>query len=64
MLGMGDTIFKRDCKKFIDTACPTRRMWFGKFMILYKLRMIFIKKRDFGVTSEMAKDLLVGWYIE
>ena len=63
MLGMGDTIFKRDCKKFTDTACPTQGLWFGKFMVLYKLRMIFIKKRDFGVTSEMAKDLLVGWYI-
>ena len=60
---MGDAIFERDCKNFIDTACPTRGLWFGKFMRLYKLRMIFIKKHDFGVTSEMAKALLVVWDI-
>ena len=33
-------------------------------MRLYKLQMIFIKKHYFGVTSEMAKALLVGWDIE
>ena len=61
---MGDTIFERDCKKFTDTACTNRGLWFGNFMILYKLRIIFIKKHYFGVTSEMAKALLVGWDIE
>ena len=30
----------------------------------YKMRMIFINKHDFGVTSEIAKAILVGWEIE
>ena len=64
VLGMGDTIFERDCKKFTDTACSTQGPWFGKFMRLYQLWMRFIKKHYFGVTSEMAKALLVGWYID
>ena len=60
---MGDTIFERDSKNFTDTACPTQGPWFGNFMRLYKLRMRFIKKGGFGVTSDMAKALLVGWDI-
>ena len=61
---MGDTIFKRDGKKFTDIACPTRGPWFGKLMRSYKLWMRLIKKHDFGVTSQMVKALLVGWDIE
>ena len=32
VLGMGDTIYSRYGVKFIETVCPTRRTWFGKFM--------------------------------
>ena len=32
VLEMGDTIFARDGKKFTDTACPNRGLWFEKFM--------------------------------
>ena len=61
MLGLGDTIYSRDGGKFTETACPTRRPWFGKFMRGSKLGMGVIKKHDFGVTSETVKALLEGW---
>ena len=61
VLGMGHRILSRDSKKFTDTACPTRGPWFEKFVISYKVRIIFIKKHDFGVTGEMATDLLLVW---
>ena len=28
------------------------------------MRMIFIRENDFGINSEMVKDLLVVWYME
>ena len=58
VLGLGDTIYSRDGKKFTETACPTRGPWFGKFMRGSQLRMGVIKKQGFGVTSKMVKDLL------
>ena len=38
LLGMGDTIFAKDGEKFMETACPTWRPWFGNFMRISKLR--------------------------
>ena len=64
LLGMGDTTFARDGKHFTDTACPTQGPWFRNFMIGYQLRIGVIKKRYFGVTSDMVQALLVGWDIE
>ena len=55
VLGMGDTIYARDRKNFMETACPTREPWFGEFMRCSKLRMGVIQKQDFRVTSEMIK---------
>ena len=63
VLGMGDTVFTRVGKNFTETACLNQGTWFGKFMMLYKLCVVVIKKQYFGVTSEMVKDMLVGWYI-
>ena len=64
MLVMGDTIFTRDCKKFTKIACPPRGAWFGNFIIGSKLRMGVIKKQYLGATSDMAKAVFLGWYIE
>ena len=64
VLEMGDTIFSRDSKKSTDTECPNRGPWFENFILLYTMRMLLIKKIDFGVTSETAKALLVVWDIE
>ena len=63
MLVMGDTISSRDGEIFMETACPTRGPWFGRFMRVSKLRVGMIKKQDFGVTSEIIKALLEGWDI-
>ena len=60
---MGDTIFTRVGKHFTETACLTQGTWCGKFMRWSKLWMGVIKKHYFRVTSDMVKDLLVGWYI-
>ena len=51
LLGMGYTIYARDGGNFTETACPTRGLWFAKFMSGLKLRMVLIKKQDFVVTS-------------
>ena len=48
-VGNGGHYFSRDCKKFTNTACTNRGLWLGKFVIWYKLQMIFIKKHYFGV---------------
>ena len=32
LLVLGDTIYSRDGGKFMETTCPTRGPWFGKFM--------------------------------
>ena len=48
VLGMGDTIYARDRKFFTEIACPTKEIWFGKFMRGSKLRMGLIEKQDFG----------------
>ena len=64
VLVMGDTIYVRYGKYFTETACPKRGPRFGKFMRGLKLRMGVIKKQNFGVTSEMVKVLLEGWYSE
>ena len=63
-MGMGDTIYARERKRFTKTVCPTRGPRFGKFMRGSKLRMGVIKKHYLGVTSEMIKDLLEGWDTE
>ena len=64
VLGIGDTIFTRVGKFSTETVCLTRGAWFGKFMRRSKLCMGVIKKQYFGVTSDMVKDMLVGWEIE
>ena len=61
---MGDTIYARDRGKVMEIECPTRGPWFGKFIRGSKLRMGIIKKKDFGVTSEMILSLLEGWDTE
>ena len=61
---MGGTIFERGRKKFMDTACPTRGSWFGKFMRGSKLWMGVIKKQEFGVNSNMIKALFMVWDTE
>ena len=63
-VGNGGHHFLRDGKKSTETECTTWGPWFGKFMKGYKLRVGLIKKQYFRVTSEMVKDLLVGWDIE
>ena len=60
----GDAIFARDRKKFMETLCPTRGPWFGKFMRGSKLQTGLINNQDFGVTSNMVKDMLMGWDTE
>ena len=64
VLGMGDTIFTREGKKFTDNSCPNRGLWFGKFTKVSKLRMGVTKKQYLGVTSDMVKGSLVVWDIE
>ena len=48
----------------MEAACNNQGTCFGKFMRGYKLCMGVIKKKDFGVTSEMVKALLLVWYID
>ena len=64
VLGMGKPFFHGDGKNFMETDCPTRGACFGTFIRGSKLWMGFIKKRGFGVTSEIVKNLLVVWEIE
>ena len=58
---MRDNMYARYRKIFTKTACPTRGIWFEKFMRGSKLRMGVIKKQVFGVTSEKIEALLKGW---
>ena len=60
VLGVGDTIFVRYGNNFADIAYPMCGPCFRRFMRVYKLRMVIIKKRYFGVTSKMFKALLMG----
>ena len=60
LLGMGDTIYARDERKFMKTACPTSGMWFGKFMGGSKWRKRMINNQDCGLTSKTVKYLLMG----
>ena len=64
VLVLGDTINYRDGEKLKETVCPTRGPWFGNFMRGSKLWMGVINKQDFGVSSEMVKDLLEVWEVE
>ena len=64
VLGIGDNIYSRDGGNFMETACPTRVPWFGKFMRVSKLQMGVIRKQYFVVTSEIVKALLEVWDAE
>ena len=64
MPGMGDTIYARDGKKFTESACTTRGPCFDKIMRGSKLQIGVIMKQDFGVTSEMIRDLFEEWDVE
>ena len=50
MLEMGNTVFAKDKKFFIETVCPTRGLWFETFKRVSKLQMRVIKEKDFRVT--------------
>ena len=56
--------FQIDVKIFTETACPTCRIWFEKFIRGSNLRMVVIKKQDFRVTRKMVTALFFGWTTE
>ena len=64
VLGMGNNIYSRSGNKFMNTACPILEPWFGKFMIVSKLRTGVMNNQYFGLTSKMVKNLLMVWYTE
>ena len=36
VLGLGDTIYSIDGKRFTETVCPTRGTWFGSCYVMIK----------------------------
>ena len=60
VLVMGNTIYFRSKKTFMEAACLTMGTLLGKFMRGSKLHIGEIKKQDLGVTRERIHVLLEG----
>ena len=63
-LGMGNTIYSIDVRVITATYCPTNGPWFGEFMRGSNIRIVVIRRQDFGITCKMLKDLLERWWEE
>lgn len=55
---VGGSIMAKDDKKLFVTSCPTRSLWFERFMRGTKLRMGVERRQNFGLSSEALHALL------